>query len=610
MKNLLLSSITALTFNIITSYAADFKVICNPTEYGGTGMSVNIDGTSYPMVSKNNDILFEYTFDGTPKQYYYEIAGGSENEFTLFGKAREWDSKSTVTFYEVYGRRHTIGDNLIATIPRIYEPLPGYEKKSLLFQEGETPIINVHMKEADYSQLISITDDTKFKYNVDFDLYTPYEKFSFTNATISLSGQGSSELEKKPYKIELADDNDKHNSEIYNRKEFKLRNMRYDESYIRGKLVNEMSESLGLPITQSILCRLYINNKSYGLYDFTDMYKKKFVRNFFNPEKNTDGYIYGSLYKAVSGEYPVYLYKDFGSTPISELYECVVPSTLNTDPHQDIKAVLDWINNLPDTASVEEINKQFDLDMFLKYAAVEYMICQTDGALSNGNNFFFYVEPKNAKYHFFSYDFDSTLGKWCKADINGTIDVYVDTILEDDKKHYGSEAYRPPLLYTKLLKNPNVKPLFDEIMKNITENLFNIEALGKRLDYFHEFYMDDIKWDIESLYTKKIVQTQNIKGADVQEAFTVEMVENQFSDTDTDPENVRTYIKTRSNSLAKIYGITKFNSQGKFGEVGGKIKKLGKAKDDSSTESSNSQLSSKTSSLVFTLLSLLIAYLW
>jgi len=58
-----------------------------------------------------------------------------------------------------------------------------------------------------------------------------------------------------------------------------------------------MAESLGLPISQSAPCRLYINNVSYGLYEIADMYKKKFVRRFFNTEQDADGYVYGSLYK-------------------------------------------------------------------------------------------------------------------------------------------------------------------------------------------------------------------------------------------------------------------------------------------------------------------------
>jgi len=124
------------------------------------------------MQSLNQDILWEFSYEGTPTEYYYEVTGTAQNELKLFGHPRTWDPQSTTTLYEVFGRRHTIGDDIIKTIPRIYEPLPGYDKYSALFQEGEIPVINVQISAADYSRLISLinTEDVEFK--VEFDLYT------------------------------------------------------------------------------------------------------------------------------------------------------------------------------------------------------------------------------------------------------------------------------------------------------------------------------------------------------------------------------------------------------------------------------------------------------
>jgi len=40
-----------------------------------------------------------------------------------------------------------------------------------------------------------------------------------------------------------------------------------------------------------------MNNKSYGLYEISDLYKKKFLRRFFNIQKQGEDYVYGALYK-------------------------------------------------------------------------------------------------------------------------------------------------------------------------------------------------------------------------------------------------------------------------------------------------------------------------
>jgi len=125
------------------------------------------------MQSVNNDILYEFEYDGTPTNYYYEIAGvPDQSESILFGSPRTWDPKSTTTLYEVFGRPVTLGDNMIETLPRIAEPLKGYKKFSQLFQEGELNVINVHMSEDDYIELITMMKHLNFEKIIEFDLYT------------------------------------------------------------------------------------------------------------------------------------------------------------------------------------------------------------------------------------------------------------------------------------------------------------------------------------------------------------------------------------------------------------------------------------------------------
>ncbi|ORY24931.1 hypothetical protein LY90DRAFT_675039 [Neocallimastix californiae] len=534
MNNFKLFLLIGLAYIINVQATVKFKVLCGAADYGGTGVTVYIDGVPNPMQSLNQDILWEFSYEGTPTEYYYEVTGTAQNELKLFGHPRTWDPQSTTTLYEVFGRRHTIGDDIIKTIPRIYEPLPGYDKYSALFQEGEIPVINVQISAADYRQ-------------------------------------GSKTQEKKPYKIELSEnEQEPYNAEVYDRKEFKLRNVRFDESGIKNKIVGDMAESLGLPISQSAPCRLYINNVSYGLYEIADMYKKKFVRRFFNTEQDADGYVYGSLYKGVSGEYPAYLYSDFGTSKIQSLYESIVEPSAGGDPHQDIQNMIAWLEALPDNAPKSQIEAQFDIDMFLKYAALEYLICHWDGYLSNGNNFFIYIEPNNGKYHFFSYDFDLTMGKWCEKK-DGTIDDYVKLITGN--KGYGKEPKRLPLMYKKIIMNPEINPQFVSLIQEIVGNLFNIEALGPRIDYFYEFLKDDLYWDI---FSYNFIKTQFFKGADVQPVPTQADVDAQYTDL-TNPENLKAYVKYKSENVASVYNINGFKNEGKYGEVGGKLITIGKS---------------------------------
>jgi len=584
MKVLIPNLIIALTYAVNAISAVHFKVICAPYDYGGTGVNVNIDGQSYQMQSANNDILYELEYDGTPTNYYYEIAGvPDQSESILFGSPRTWDPKSTTTLYEVFGRQVTLGDNMIETLPRIAEPLDGYKKFSQLFQEGELSVINIHMLDANYNELISMTSNKDIEYTIEFDLYTPYEKYHFTNATISLSGQGTKNKDKKPYKIDLSpNENDKANSEIFKRKEFKLRSLFFDRTYIRNKLVSDMAESMGLPITQSSFCRLYLNNKSYGFYELTDMYKKKFVKRFFNPPENAEKKpIYGTLYKAVSGldtcgnNFPAFFYPE-SDQYIRDLYECIIEPSAGYDTHQDVNTFIKWLEALPANASLQQIQEKLDVDMLIKDAILEYMICHWDGFLGNGNNFFLYSEPNNGKYHVFSYDFDLTLGKFCDAPQLGDFDTYVTSLVKDNP--YNCQASRTSVLYNKVLKNPEVKKLLDENIRNALAGLMNPAALEKRVNYLYNFYKVDMQWDV--FCRNGIIKTQYF--GNTKKAPTIEEIENEYNGNG-DRTMFKNFITEWIGGIAKVYGVSTPQSpvtEGKFGTVGNKIVSLDDDGDD------------------------------
>jgi len=89
-------------------------------------------------------------------------------------------------------------------------------------------------------------------------------------------------------------------------------------------------------------------------------------------------------------------------------------------------------------------------------------------------------------------------------------------------------------------------------------------------------------WDVDCI--NKTIETKFFQGADAQEVPTVEIINQQYSDIDTDPENMKAFIKYKSSNLAKIYGIQSFNKESKLGTVGNKIIATEKSeKDDESS---------------------------
>ncbi|ORX85511.1 hypothetical protein BCR32DRAFT_304528 [Anaeromyces robustus] len=235
--------------------------------------------------------------------------------------------------------------------------------------------------------------------------------------------------------------------------------------------------------------------------------------------------------------------------------------------------------------------------MFLKYMIIEYLICHSDGYLGNGNNFFIYVKPNNEKYYFFSYDFDLTFGKWCFAK-EGTIDDYILHVLDDPSEPpptYGSETKkRDPFLYTQIINHPEIRPKFDQLLKDIVQNLFNLNALGPRIDYFYEFLRDDMYWDIDN-YAFNTFDTKYFNKKDrEQELPNKAKTDAQYNELDTDTENLKSFIKYKSENIAQIFNI-QLQSKGEFGEVGGKLMTIGKAKNDDNNNNSDKTTASGSS---------------
>jgi len=81
-------------------------------------------------------------------------------------------------------------------------------------------------------------------------------------------------------------------------------------------------------------------------------------------------------------------------------------------------------------------------------------------------------------------------GKWCISE-NATFEEF-----SVPEKEYADKGIVTSQLYNKILSHEPYKSKIKATIDHIVSGLFNIEALGHRLDYLKEFLTDDIKWDI------------------------------------------------------------------------------------------------------------------
>jgi spore coat protein CotH len=567
LSSLFVSSLVALT------KAEEYRVVVLPSEYGGSGVGVVVDnGTPVPMKQDINGMYWTVEANKPSTDYYYVILNENSvvySEKANFNFQRKWtDGKNTLN--QIFGKRYDRAGNLLKTIPRVAEARSGCKKFSKLFQEGEVPVIRFHLSDQDYTTLVQDDSNQTGKLNGSMDIFTPGEIFQFTNVTLELSGMGSRGFKKHPFKVSLSDNeaDSKSNTEIYDRSSFKLRNMVYDPSYIKGKMTVDILTSLGVPAPQSAHARFYINNTPFGLYEFSETIKKKFVKNMFHTDEKKKDIKYGTLYKGVSLsdnglKIPAFLYNDFPEY-MDDLYSVAKKVVREgADQYDDIKEVLAWFDSLNEATPEKDIRAKFDVDVFFKGMAVEYLICQWDGYLQSGNNYYLYRNT-DGFVTMFPFDFDLTYGKWCNFK-----QVPFEQFAQS-QKDYGSKGKIYAQLYNKILNREPFKTQMKQVLDDTVSRLFNIQALGDRIGYFKEYLGDDIAWDIN---IRQTLPTQNF-GHEEEEPIpdydgVMALLSNNQTSTVHD-YGIYNWIRDTSEYIAKTDNI-KFDVSNKQGEVGGVI---------------------------------------
>ncbi|ORX47317.1 coth-domain-containing protein [Piromyces finnis] len=599
------SKIANLLLVCSSSLAAQvtYNCIAFPNEFGGQSVGLVLNGNIIPMTS-NIQGKWNVQADMPTKDFHFAILSSANQIIKSEELSREWDSKDDKSDNYIFGKlNNNIKNEEIAKVPRAYPQLSNEKEFSKLFQEGQVKVINIVADQAVLNNLHQSTKLAKVGANSDttVEMYLMGDDSvkHFTNVTLSFSGMGSRGFAKRPYKIKLSDgpNDTKDNKSVNGRNSFKLRNLAYDCSYVRQKIVTDVGHAIGVILPQVSFARLYMNGEPYGLYELTDNPKKNWIKKIIHENSLKENEKVGSLYKGVSYSDEVFVPASLNVENDNKWYEILYECENEVEgqiPYTDIKKFINWVSTINNNTSIDEINKNFEVDLFLKYMVIEYLIGHWDGYWVGGNNFYLYKNPITGKYLFMSFDFDLTLGMW---------DPYpAETFYTNWKSKKSTIS---PALINKILYNPYFQIKFEEYLETTVQKTFNIYALGPRLDYIKKFLYEDIAWD--KTVTPKAVALHKDKSTTLQESL------NAFENSSCEADyGLKEWISLRSEFVAKSLGFSISNNVDySLGSVGNKIikekdDKNTPEKDESFNNLSNAQSSSATTTLNFSILSMLI----
>jgi spore coat protein H len=227
-----------------------------------------------------------------------------------------------------------------------------------------------------------------------------------TNVGIRLRGNTSRTAGKKSFKVSF---NTFTTGGKWNDLEkLNLNGNHNDPSMLRARMVWDYMREQGYVAPRISHVKLYINEEYRGLYINVEHVDEGFLKKRFKHD-------HGNLWKCT---YPADL-ADLGDNPESYKFtpswngEQRVYELKTNETADDYSAIRDLCHTVGSASDAEfqcALESVFDVDGFLKLAAIEMLVGHWDNYIGNQNNFYLYERPSDGRLMMFSYDVDNTLG--------------------------------------------------------------------------------------------------------------------------------------------------------------------------------------------------------
>ncbi|KAI8874793.1 hypothetical protein K501DRAFT_314442 [Backusella circina FSU 941] len=540
MKSLYLIVLGLLS--VIHAQNIDYNVITmlNSSEI----MTVIVDNQTYPLTS-HSDIPILFTGSApiaTHTGYRYAKINRDGNTSTIESFMRPPVNSSTPN--EFFSR--SWNQRSVAPLPVLYQPIKPIDRvKSDLHIDGQIPTFHIQGNQTEFDAMHhNTTQDLHLKSNVTY--ISLKDTLFFDNVEVSLAGRSSLMFPKLSYNLKL----DK-NDDLYHYRRIKLRALASDPSYIREQIAYDSIQSVGLASSGFSFCRLFLNNQELGLFGVMETFQDPWLANEFNNGKT---YKDGRLYQGVTGNETSLKqglvsdlsYIDNNVTAYAQgQYKIKEEGSKKDDyaPLMDITQFLNVDAPMNGTDVIEEWNKKWNTESFLRSMALEVLIGFSDGYLAMADNYYVYQLPKSDQFFYLPSDMDMTYGN---------------TMFTLDKMWSGNYSTYPGLqrrpIMTRMLQIPEFNSRYEELLVDFTNNLVNPTVMHDRIYDLYNMLQEDVAWD-KTLPRVGIAEELPTLNSSSESAIASALKSNQnFSHI-----NITTYLDFLTRSIEDISFETAIN---------------------------------------------------
>jgi len=477
---------------IVKTASVHFNLLISP-EYTNTPFCVSINDTIHNLseqrdLLRENSIEVEVLEESVMKYSYCSCDETIKEDFFRFLNITPGETYTTP--YEFFQRPST---DEIKFLPEIWEN-PYSTRNDDIFDINNVNTFHLVVKDIDQLELMNQFphNDIKVPFTGDFYSYDQITSLDEEGWQLSIAGNYSRMFTKQSFKIAYKGEDDT----SFEPKKLKLKAFPNDITMLREPISVELLKKVGIPTNRGAFARLYINNDYYGLYYYEDTMKKTYIRNLFHSRgKNPD---IGPLFQAIpyKGNYNAslnYINDQAISYPNwNQTWDCKINGTDFGSKEESFTKLIDLMKkiNQTDFTSTNEnellhsVYDVFELDIFIRFLAMDYLLGRYHGYWRNPSNFLIYYHPALKRYVIFPVDFTSSLGY--KNNQNG---YTYETNFDEWRL---STNPNDPLLNI-IMNNSYLYDLFTKTVKLIIINLFNTEILFPFIDSLKDL----IKFDLE-----------------------------------------------------------------------------------------------------------------
>ncbi len=225
---------------------------------------------------------------------------------------------------------------------------------------------------------------------------------------------------------------------FYGLQRFQLNNGAQDDTLLRELISGEIARSAGVPASRCGHALVTLNDKPLGIYVLKEGFTEDFLGTFF---KRTDGRLY-------DGGFCAELRKDM---------------ELDRGEPRNQERLAELLQTLEDPDAdrqFQRLRAAVDGDAYLRYLALENILCHWDGYSFNRNNYRVYENPQTGRFHFVLHGMDQTFGDPARA------------------LRIAPQAAVGAILW----RNPAIRTRYEEILQDIHEKVLRPGKWPKRTE--------------------------------------------------------------------------------------------------------------------------------